>query len=329
MTAPNIVDVAGIKGVTSIANFLKTSANTIVENPASSNNVIKLNSIVISNIDGAANSDATVIFSRSGTPYHICKTVEVPPLASLVVVAKETALYLEEGDSITAYASTNEDLSISASYEIISEQSITANSINLVNDTSLASLKGYAVTDDGSLGTTTLTFDVSGISISSGDIAFMITGVDTGAITMEGDGFTTIDTGGTGENNFYAGYKVLSGGETSIGATSASTATYCGLQYTTFTRDGTGGGMPTPPEINNTGDWIIVAGSLDDDPVTDTTAPSGYTLVANHDYGVSLDGGTVMMAYRADAPSGNNIPGAFGGSGDDAWGAVSIVASYT
>jgi hypothetical protein len=133
MTAPNIVDVQAIKGLTSVANFLITSANTIVENLASSNNVIKLNDIVISNIDGTANADVTVLFNRGNNASYLCKNITVPANASFILVSKEWAMYLEEGDSISAYASANGDLAISASYEIISEQSISANNTTITN----------------------------------------------------------------------------------------------------------------------------------------------------------------------------------------------------
>ena len=105
MTAPNIVDVAAIKGLTSAANYLTTSEDTIVENPASSNNVIKLNDIVISNIDGTANADVTVLFNRGNNASYLCKNITIPADASFNLVTKEWAMYLEEGDSISAYAS--------------------------------------------------------------------------------------------------------------------------------------------------------------------------------------------------------------------------------
>ena len=120
MTNPNIVDVTGIAGQSNIANVLTTTEQTIVGNPVSSGSVIKLNTVLISNINATANIDSTVIFSRGGTPYHICKTVTIPPQATLVAISKETGLYLEEGDSLTAYANVADSLSITTSYEIIS-----------------------------------------------------------------------------------------------------------------------------------------------------------------------------------------------------------------
>lgn len=125
MTAPNIVDVNSIKAFSAAKSTLTTSAQKIIENPASSNCVIKVNDVIITNIDGTNAADVTVDFYRSSTSYPLGYTITVPADASLVLMSKETSIYLEEGDSIRALASANGDLNISISYEIISESDIT------------------------------------------------------------------------------------------------------------------------------------------------------------------------------------------------------------
>ena len=54
------------------------------------------------------------------TAYSLVSTVSVPADASLVVLDKNTALYLEENRSITATAGTANDLEVIVSYEEIS-----------------------------------------------------------------------------------------------------------------------------------------------------------------------------------------------------------------
>ena len=58
MAAPNIVNVATITGKTAVAN-VTTIASDIVTNSAASGKVFKINSLIISNIDGANTADIT------------------------------------------------------------------------------------------------------------------------------------------------------------------------------------------------------------------------------------------------------------------------------
>ena len=49
-----------------------------------------------------------------------CRAITIPADASLEVLGKNTSIYLEEGDKITALASAAGDLEIIVSYEEIS-----------------------------------------------------------------------------------------------------------------------------------------------------------------------------------------------------------------
>jgi hypothetical protein len=119
MAAPNIVNVATITGKT-VGAALTTSSADIVTNSAASGKVFKVNAILVANVDGTANADATVGFydASATTTYKIAHTITVPADATLDVLSK--ALYLEEGDKITALASASSDLEIIVSYEEIS-----------------------------------------------------------------------------------------------------------------------------------------------------------------------------------------------------------------
>ena len=55
-----------------------------------------------------------------GTAYPIVSTVSVPANASLVAVDKTTAIYLQEGTSISITSGTANGLTFSISYEDIS-----------------------------------------------------------------------------------------------------------------------------------------------------------------------------------------------------------------
>lgn len=119
MPAPNIVNVTSIRGNTAVQN-VSTLLSNIVVNPASSNKVFKINTLLVSNIDGANNANITAEFVRGGIGYDILCTVTVPADATIVAINKTTSLYLEEGDSIRLQASANGDLQAICSYEEIS-----------------------------------------------------------------------------------------------------------------------------------------------------------------------------------------------------------------
>lgn len=124
MAAPNIVNVATITGKTATVALSTTNATAVVSNAASSNKVFKINNIIVSNVDATSAADITInLYSQddiAGTAYAIASTVSVPADSTLVVLDKNTALYLEEDKSIGAQASAANDLVVVASYEEIS-----------------------------------------------------------------------------------------------------------------------------------------------------------------------------------------------------------------
>ena len=117
MAAPNIVNVTSIVGRTS-ANALFTNTSNIITNSAGSSTVIKVNDIMVSNYNAAAVS-CNVSINRSGVNYLIAGQISVPATSTLVVLGKDTAIYLEEGDTLQANVSTNSYSHIVSSYEII------------------------------------------------------------------------------------------------------------------------------------------------------------------------------------------------------------------
>jgi hypothetical protein len=119
MSAPNIVNVTSIAGKTAVLN-VTTTATALVTNPASSGKVFKINMLLISNVDGTNACDITAVIVRDGTAYALASTITIPADASLVVISKDTCVYLEETDFIRLQASANSDLQAVCSYEEIS-----------------------------------------------------------------------------------------------------------------------------------------------------------------------------------------------------------------
>ena len=123
MANPNIVNVAAIYGNNSSTSLSTTNATAIVNNPASSGKVFKVNMIVVANVDGTSAADITINkYSQDdlgGTAFAIASTISVPADASLIVVDKTTAIYLKEDESIGATAGSASDLVVTCSWEEI------------------------------------------------------------------------------------------------------------------------------------------------------------------------------------------------------------------
>lgn len=131
MANPNIVNVTTIYGNTTYLTPSGTTAVVLLPNAAASGKVYKINQIVAANVNGSAAVNATVsIYTNGavaqgsapsgGTAYPIASTISVPALASLIVTDKTTAIYLQEGTSITVTSGTASGITYSISYEDIS-----------------------------------------------------------------------------------------------------------------------------------------------------------------------------------------------------------------
>jgi hypothetical protein len=124
MAAPNIVNVTTITGKTAQV-ALTTSAQSLLSNASGSGKVMKVNSILIANIDGTNSADVTCrLYSAAalgGTPMdNFASAIPVAAKSRLDLLDKNTAIYLEEDKSIGALASANSDLVALISYEEIS-----------------------------------------------------------------------------------------------------------------------------------------------------------------------------------------------------------------
>ena len=117
MAAPNVVNVTSILGKT-IGAALGTSVTTDILTCAS-DKLLKINSIIVANVDGTNSADVTVSFydATDTTRYRLASTVAVPADSTLVVLGKDSPIYLEEGDRISGGASASSDLEIVISYE--------------------------------------------------------------------------------------------------------------------------------------------------------------------------------------------------------------------
>jgi hypothetical protein len=130
MAKPNIAALTTLTGNTTYLTTAGTTAVVLLPNAASSGQVFRINQLVAANVDGTNAVDITVsIYTNGavaqgsapsgGTAFPIASTVSVPADASLIVVDKTTAIYLQEGTSITVTSGTASQITYSISYEII------------------------------------------------------------------------------------------------------------------------------------------------------------------------------------------------------------------
>ena len=124
MANPNIVAVTAIRGENASVSLTSTSATQIVSNAASSGKVLKINTLMVANVDGTNAADITInkysAAAMGGSAFAIASTISVPADATLIVIDKTTAVYLKENESIGAIAGTASDLIVTCSWEDIS-----------------------------------------------------------------------------------------------------------------------------------------------------------------------------------------------------------------
>ena len=119
MAAPNIVNVTSIYGKTVFDADISTGDDALLTNAASSNKVLKVNTLTIANIDGSNSATITLTIKNvAGTAQgYLAYTVTVPADSTFVAISKDAPIYLEEDRVLHVDASTAGDLSAVCSYE--------------------------------------------------------------------------------------------------------------------------------------------------------------------------------------------------------------------
>lgn len=118
MANPNIVNVSTIYGNTAIQTCTTTATN-IVANPSSSNKILKINSLSVANIN-TTSSSVSVEVNQAGANVFIARSVVVPANSALVIIGKDSSIYLLENHSLQITAAANSVMHAVCSYEEIS-----------------------------------------------------------------------------------------------------------------------------------------------------------------------------------------------------------------
>ena len=128
MANPNIVSVTGITAGTLGWNLPTGGLVNLID--PDTGFLMKINRIVVANVDGSAAadvdvaivtsaqtfSDTTLTTSAAATTY-LAKTISVPADAALVI--SDTPIYLREGDNLAAQASAAGDLDLTITFELL------------------------------------------------------------------------------------------------------------------------------------------------------------------------------------------------------------------
>ncbi len=173
--------------------------------------------------------------------------------------------------------------------------------------------------------------------IAPGDLLFLVAGSDADRMTPPSTGWTErFDNDANNPRSIYY-YRVATGtgdtpslDNTGLGIRAAPIiifsvrhANASPFPDALVSIDGASGRPdPNPIDVTYAGSMVLAIGYLDDDDAP-MTAPPGYTLIASQ---VSGEGGTngctVVVAYRIVETSSVENPGAFVGSGNDSWWAL-------
>ena len=119
MTAPNIVNVTEIYGNT-VAQLMTTTQANIVANAANSGKVYKVNALYVANMHGTNAADVNVNFmNASNAAFSIASTISVAADSTVVLITKDSSIYLTEGTYIQANANVVSSLHLTCSWDEI------------------------------------------------------------------------------------------------------------------------------------------------------------------------------------------------------------------
>lgn len=131
MAIPNLAATTNSYGVTKVrglTNSWYTLTGSADNNMASYGTIpgdysAKIHTLMIANYDGSNACDVSVRLYNSATNgyFNIASTISVPADSNLVVISHDTAIWLDEGDSLECWASTSSDLNAVCSFTLFAD----------------------------------------------------------------------------------------------------------------------------------------------------------------------------------------------------------------
>lgn len=114
------INVSTFTGKTVGVDLDTTTTTTLLTNPNGSNKTLRVTGIFVANIDGTNAAQVTMDYYNGTTGFKFASTVNVPANTTIVLLDKNSYLYLEENKSIRGGANATGDLQVVISYEEIS-----------------------------------------------------------------------------------------------------------------------------------------------------------------------------------------------------------------
>jgi hypothetical protein len=118
MAAPNLITTTSIIGKTK-ADWVPSTLTAFLTNTTNSSQLYRINVLYVTNLS-ASDSTVTVDLYRNAVSIKLANNIPAPTQTSLVIVGKDTSIYLEEGDSLRISAASASVLQYVVSYEIMS-----------------------------------------------------------------------------------------------------------------------------------------------------------------------------------------------------------------
>jgi len=124
MSAPNIVNIANLYGNTALLAISNT-ATAVANNVTGSNSVLKMNTLMVTTtLSVTANVSVDIFRTTANTAYPLANNISIPASSTLVLIGKDTPIYLQEGDALRVF-SPNANVAANtmfatASYDVIS-----------------------------------------------------------------------------------------------------------------------------------------------------------------------------------------------------------------
>lgn len=119
MANPNLANVSTGYGAMAFQNVTTVFANILV-NSSTSNTILKVNSLLLNNIDAGSNiGNVTLTVSNAGVTYNLLTNVSVPVQSSMVAITKDSTIYVLEGQYVQIKASSNNVVHAVASFDTI------------------------------------------------------------------------------------------------------------------------------------------------------------------------------------------------------------------
>ena len=124
MANPNLVNVTSIYGKVDghklTTDAIDTSNSAVIT--CGADQIYKINSIIVANVDGGSSVDIDIAVHLNGDDrFYLARTVALPADTTLVVIGKDSPIYLEESDQLEARASAASDAELVVSYEILND----------------------------------------------------------------------------------------------------------------------------------------------------------------------------------------------------------------